>query len=515
MIEKSRITMERSLDANDIVIVKEADEILDTIALKVIQNDLPDFLLPIRSLNINNKTELRYEMGNKLSLKYKDLDFNKAKFLQFCMDLLMPFMECGDWFLDYHYICVDEDFVFVDKARNKVQFLYIPLSDFRNSDDEIIHFMKTILNKVSLSDGNDFLVKLYQAFGRGNIVLKEIYEMIKEEFLHSSSQPIKEYKEQNINVSRMNYDNSAELQQRPMKNPSTPVQVKPVQESQTPVNTNATPSFLTKEEKKMEKQEAASKLKKEGFLSGFLGKKEENVNSPIVSEKVVANSETSEEQDVLNALFGSGKKEKPKKEKKVKEEKVKVNKEKTVKEKSSGLFGFLKKEKEESSVSSPFANPKPAPTPINQPSYEQVNRDRASFNYDYTEVDSDEGSDVTMIMNDEPSFHEASLILLDKSLVGLPERINLGFRSDRIIIGRRSKDTKQPDVAFDSSFNRVGRMHACIQKEGEMFYLVDLGSANGTLLNGEVLIPNKQYPLRNEDVIGFVVAHPIKYKVVL
>jgi pSer/pThr/pTyr-binding forkhead associated (FHA) protein len=43
---------------------------------------------------------------------------------------------------------------------------------------------------------------------------------------------------------------------------------------------------------------------------------------------------------------------------------------------------------------------------------------------------------------------------------------------------------------------------------------VDLGSANGTLLNGRVLVPNQPYPLQLQDVIGFVAADPIEYRMV-
>ena len=36
---------------------------LDDIAVKVIKQDLPDFLLPVKMVNIDGEIEVKYEMG--------------------------------------------------------------------------------------------------------------------------------------------------------------------------------------------------------------------------------------------------------------------------------------------------------------------------------------------------------------------------------------------------------------------------------------------------------------------
>lgn len=43
--------------------------------------------------------------------------------------------------------------------------------------------------------------------------------------------------------------------------------------------------------------------------------------------------------------------------------------------------------------------------------------------------------------------------------------------------------------------------------------LVDLDSANGTMLNGHQLIPNQKYSLRDGDEVVFSKIQPVKYKV--
>ena len=53
---------------------------------------------------------------------------------------------------------------------------------------------------------------------------------------------------------------------------------------------------------------------------------------------------------------------------------------------------------------------------------------------------------------------------------------------DQITVGRASREANWEIRLSDRA---VSRPHACLQREGETFYLVDLGSANGTLLNGQ------------------------------
>lgn len=65
-----------------------------------------------------------------------------------------------------------------------------------------------------------------------------------------------------------------------------------------------------------------------------------------------------------------------------------------------------------------------------------------------------------------------------------------------VIIGRRADCT----VVLPS--NTVSRRHAQIWRDGEDFYLSDLGSTNGTLLNGEPAIGAERLNDRDEIAVG-------------
>ena len=70
-----------------------------------------------------------------------------------------------------------------------------------------------------------------------------------------------------------------------------------------------------------------------------------------------------------------------------------------------------------------------------------------------------------------------------------------GFVQDRVVIGRaRSCDICLPDMA-------VSTRHLEIKVEGNDYKVVDLGSLNGTYIDGKKLVAHRPKILHNEDVI--------------
>ena len=63
------------------------------------------------------------------------------------------------------------------------------------------------------------------------------------------------------------------------------------------------------------------------------------------------------------------------------------------------------------------------------------------------------------------------------------------------------------DMTFYDDGDYVSRRHARITKGDAGYYVADLGSSNGTTVNGQPLAPNRAYLLRNGDRIkvGLVV----------
>jgi pSer/pThr/pTyr-binding forkhead associated (FHA) protein len=75
---------------------------------------------------------------------------------------------------------------------------------------------------------------------------------------------------------------------------------------------------------------------------------------------------------------------------------------------------------------------------------------------------------------------------------------------DSIVVGRQSKipGDMQPDVAlneFGAEERGVSRQHLRLVRKQDLIYASDLGSSNGTFLNGRPLMRNSLRVLRNGD----------------
>ncbi len=61
---------------------------------------------------------------------------------------------------------------------------------------------------------------------------------------------------------------------------------------------------------------------------------------------------------------------------------------------------------------------------------------------------------------------------------GLEEGVTFSFSDERITIGRRAEN----QVVLDA--DNISRNHAAIERQGRAYFVRDLGSANGTFVNG-------------------------------
>jgi len=93
-----------------------------------------------------------------------------------------------------------------------------------------------------------------------------------------------------------------------------------------------------------------------------------------------------------------------------------------------------------------------------------------------------------------PAAGEAWLWLLDP--LGHQVEKAAELSADVAVVGRR------PDCAVVLPGNTVSRRHAQVRREGNRYYLSDLGSTNGTLLNGEPVIGEELLSDRDEIAIG-------------
>ncbi len=97
-----------------------------------------------------------------------------------------------------------------------------------------------------------------------------------------------------------------------------------------------------------------------------------------------------------------------------------------------------------------------------------------------------------------PGDAKLSLFLVDSGEV-IPLE---GFND--FTIGRSSEDQPiLPDIdlaPYNAYEYGVSRLHASIEISQPFALLTDFGSANGTQLNGQKMVPNKPYPITHGDI---------------
>lgn len=76
-------------------------------------------------------------------------------------------------------------------------------------------------------------------------------------------------------------------------------------------------------------------------------------------------------------------------------------------------------------------------------------------------------------------------------------------RIEELVMGRQNPDTGEaPEVdltPYDALDKGVSRRHAAIIRKDGSLHIVDMGSANGTFLNGQRLVANQPRVLRDGD----------------
>lgn len=454
---------------NDIVVANKAyaklniadSRQLDEIAVKVIKQDTPDFLLPIKVLDIDDKIEIRYELGSRMRLSYLPDIMTKQEFVILLENLLRPFKNCNDWFLDYHNFYLDKAYITVGKSYSDVRYVYIPDLNYRNEENEILDFFRNFILNTNLSDEPMYVMNLYRCLNERDASVVSILDHIAND---TAVTPVTT----SVSVEK-------------------PVPIPPVSLQASAVNT--------------------------------VDVKQESVKESVQKKAVLENSEFGKEDargGLIDNLFGEEEAEGTRKSGGIfsskKEKKAPKAEPKEKVKKTGGIFGGIlggrkiTEEKTEVSVEQLMSQASGLAAEKNHTSAVPM---MAAPYYDDTET--------AIAGEEEPADMENMLVLMLESDGGyaFPKYIEVDMSRGYATIGRMDKaGNKQSDYNFDSAFSFISRRHLRVEKRGAQYVIIDLAAdKNGTLLNGEVLTANMAYPIKAGDKIMFSKKHRITYRV--
>lgn len=537
MKEDRRFSVQAAADANYLDVVPDEPVRLDELALRMLQEDKPEFFLGLQVRTMNARMSLRYRLQNAVSLSNSvGGALKKREYLTLALGLLTPFMKCRDWFLDYHYICIDPRFILHDRHSDSYLFVYIPEGGFYNDDNDIISFFESVLNYIDISDDREYQIDIMHYFRGGNVTLSEMWQMFttEREKLGTAQSQHTEYRQPA--PSQNTVKTQPQNQPYPQTNNQAP------QPSQPAADTNAGSDSKPRN------------AQKSSFLDKLIGKKKPEASRTepmsrtepnIQSNQTTRNESSAKAQDksdansdeMIEELFGSKKSKKPA----VDTKSSGAKSADTAKpEKKSGLFGFSQVNSKSDAkttkgaannngasnqngapnstgalYSTGASNPTAAPYSTGANPNEWANQsvpNQGSSNSGYPQMNvGDAGLDETSIGDAE--FEKSYLELIDSRFDNVPQHIALDFDKPFVSIGRRTADGPQPDIAFPEHCRGISRMHARIVKSSGGLELIDLGSTYHTLLDGSRLVPNMNYPLRNGMILTLVEDKPVRYRV--
>jgi hypothetical protein len=116
-----------------VLIINIPEEELDIKALYTIIEDRPEFILPFQHRIIDGVAEFEYHIGTHSKLQHISGERYPKEYMELWSSVLSPLCECGDWFLKPYSFALDINYLYCDKTKNTVSYVYIPsIRDYSN-----------------------------------------------------------------------------------------------------------------------------------------------------------------------------------------------------------------------------------------------------------------------------------------------------------------------------------------------------------------------------------------------
>ena len=518
------------------------DEDVDMIALRVIKQDCPDFLLPVKIMEIDGEQEVRYELLDGIRLSYSGMNMNKRDFNELLCNMLMPFKTCSDWFLDYHNLLLDNEHILIGRSGHTVKYLYIPTSEYTQSDAAIKEYFMDLILRAEIPDDQHYVMDLLRVLKNDNANLMTLLDFVmrngaagqgaeghamQEQNLHEPKAPIAPRGPgQTTGTAQGTVQNSAGSSRKentpapePPKKSGSGTGARPGQttgEFGKSDMQNALAGKLFGEEEEEDKNDSKGDKSKGGFLGRLKGKPKEAPGQDTKQGKAAGNPRPAPPAVSGNPAGGLMPPPPP----------------------FPGQGG-----QQAPTVSSGQGKGRQLPPPIvghmnqggqqapaglsgqgNQGGQQvpaglsgQGNQGGQQFPAgSSSQVYSYEAEDVTDIPSDidEADNNILRLRLIDNAGYNCPGMIEIDLRKGFATVGRLDKSgNAQSDFCFDASLSFISRRHFRVEKEGSQWVIIDLNSGNGTFVNEEALAPNIRHPLRSGDIVLLSRKQRLKYQV--
>lgn len=444
-----------------LVYTMEEDEVLDGTSLGMLENNRIKGVLPLQYSQKDAQRYIKYNVSAKVSLsQYLKGVVNKARLVWIMSSLADAVMNAEAYMLEASAFLWDKEYIFVDAGTAEACLVCIPEEGRLNSKVDLEEFFRRVVMGVTFdsSENCDYVAKLIGFFNsNANFSLSEFSRTLKE-----------------IGNGSGNAPEGARVGSEPaVRGPMImPVLGKTVETGFTGQRSAEAGRLAEERPEKVEAVPPDISLPGGGSIPGG-------------SSVSVKSKEPAEKKgfSLFKNIAPKGKADKQDKENR---HNKKEKQDKKGKKKADNIFSGM-----------------------------SIPGQGMSSNDDRTEVLDDR----TEILDDETEILGQDIVpgiwleLLNAAMPGVTPRIDLNFGKPFITLGRLSSDENQLDIAFPRELKKIGRQHARIERRGSEFYVVDLGSANHTMLDDRILTPNQPYLLKEGMELAFTTSKLVSYRV--
>lgn len=519
------ITYQRDAVNSYLVMKKDKDILLEDYEIEMLERNSIDKFLEINIRRFNSEKELYYNITSKQQLdevlERKKLD--SSELIQFFNDLIRIIKDCEKYFLDSNKIVLRPDMIYIDLNGFKPSFIYAPFSN--NEEiiiDSIIKLTHFLFDKIDQEDVEAVLLmhKMMTLSKQPDFNINEIQSVLNLEQLETASKTknTKNIHENNTSSDRKDNEIISKLiEQNKLRekmekinkstnNDSDSVRKKEKSIPNKIISKNINKLINKPSSNSINKKEKDIKTQDENFLSKYIlyivmGSIQmivillvliifkSNILYSDVTGKIKLDSLLACICVLLSVdVYISKKAYDNISNKKAESKKVTKTVKEKVKRKNNKVF------------ESPFNNRENL---FDKP---LVVNDKEII----TNIETNKKLNTTELINKDDTLDKKNnCIDCENETVFLDDIISPNMETNFYLI---KEDTQEKIIIDNDPFligklenhvdyvipnNAVSRIHCKIVKDNNEFYIIDLNSKNGTLLNKKKLVSNKKYKLED------------------
>lgn len=420
----------------------------DQVACQALKVEEPHFILPVLFDNSTLIMTMRYSVPEEyqaLTNDFSELEILEVLKLYQCM--IEAITTCEDWYLLTSGICFDEKYIYMDEKHTQLKFIYIP-DEAREMDIQAVkHVMVTLLEKCREASGGMIQLQLYKYFYKPHFDLQEFKGMI-EAYIAACSKKEKEPKVSSPEPAAVaTKPVGSTIKEAPIEAVKQPIPEPVESVGSESIEKTGRPFYTPKVNRSQLSQEEIEAMVKSIYSGG-----EKKIENVAVAE--TASVYGRKEKEVTPTL---------------------------PEEKQSSVYTRTKETESSSKKKSLFENVFPG-TAMKETSPKNYAR---------------------------PARPAMLKLISMHARYDLPKQIDIVLENNLFIIGRATRNGEPTGAhyEFSAEITPISRLHAQIEYKEGGYYVKDLGSSNGTFLNGVKLEVEQPYLIEDGDKIAFAVAY--------